>query len=69
MIGSKEGVLHVSLAFVNPGDKVLVPNPGYMAYTGVSRMLGADVVSYDLIADKGWMPDFNQLNALRLREE
>lgn len=61
LIGSKEGVLHVSLAFVNPGDKVLVPNPGYMAYTGVSRMLGADVVSYDLIADKGWMPDFNQL--------
>ena len=61
LIGSKEGVLHVTLAFVNPGDKVLVPNPGYMTYTGVSRMLGADVISYDLLADKGWMPDFDQL--------
>lgn len=64
LIGSKEGVLHVSLAFVNPGDKVLVPNPGYMTYTGVSRMLGADVKTYDLLADEGWMPDFDQLERI-----
>lgn len=62
LIGSKEGVLHVSLAFVNPGDKVLVPNPGYMTYTGVSRMLGAEIIPYDLKADEGWMPDFDQLD-------
>lgn len=61
LIGSKEGVLHVSLAFVNPGDKVLVPNPGYITYTGVSKMLGAEVIAYDLKADDGWMPDFEQL--------
>ena len=64
LIGSKEGVLHISLAFVNPGDKVLVPNPGYMTYSGVSRMLGAEVVNYDLLADEGWMPDFDQLERL-----
>lgn len=64
LIGSKEGVLHVSLAFVNPGDKVLVPDPGYMTYRGVSRMLGAQVISYDLKADEGWMPDFEQLERI-----
>lgn len=64
LIGSKEGVLHVSLAFVNPGDKVLVPDPGYMTYTGVSRMLGADVRTYDLLEDKKWTPDFAQLERI-----
>lgn len=64
LIGSKEGVLHVSLAFVNPGDKVLVPNPGYMTYTGVSKMLGADVINYNLKAEDGWQPDFDQLERL-----
>ena len=64
LIGSKEGVLHVSLAFVNPGDRVLVPNPGYMTYTGVSKMLGAEVINYDLKAEDGWQPDFDQLERL-----
>lgn len=64
LIGSKEGVLHVSLAFVNPGDKVLVPNPGYITYTGVNKMLGAEVISYDLKAEEGWMPDFDQLEKI-----
>ena len=48
LIGSKEGVLHTTLAFVNPGDKVLVPDPGYPTYTSLSKLLGADVVKYDL---------------------
>ena len=48
LIGSKEGILHVTLAFVNPGDRVLVPNPGYPTYTSLSKLLGADVVPYDL---------------------
>lgn len=64
LIGSKEGVLHISLTFVNPGDKVLVPNPGYMTYSGVSKMLGAEILNYDLLAEKGWMPDFEQLEKL-----
>lgn len=64
LIGSKEGVLHVSLAFLNPGDRVLVPNPGYMTYSGVSRMLGAEIVSYDLLEEKGYHPDFDQLEQL-----
>ncbi|MDE6755203.1 MAG: aminotransferase class I/II-fold pyridoxal phosphate-dependent enzyme [Muribaculaceae bacterium] len=64
LIGSKEGVLYVGLAFLNPGDKVLVPNPGYMTYTGVNRMLGAEVIPYDLNAESGWQPDFEQLEKI-----
>ena len=61
LIGSKEGILHVTLAFVNPGEQVLVPNPGYPTYTSLSRLLGAEVVYYDLREDNGWMPDWEQL--------
>ena len=64
LIGSKEGILHVTLALVNPGDKVLVPNPGYPTYTALSRLLGADVVHYDLTEDRGWQPDFEQLESI-----
>ena len=45
LIGSKEGILHVTLAFVNPGEQVLVPNPGYPTYTALSRLLEAEVVT------------------------
>ena len=61
LIGSKEGILHVTLAFVNPGDSVLVPNPGYPTYTSLSKILGANIVNYDLREDNGWQPDFDQL--------
>lgn len=64
LIGSKEGILHVTLAFVNPGDKVLVPNPGYPTYTSLSRLLGAEIVNYDLLPDNGYQPDFQQLEAM-----
>ena len=66
LIGSKEGILHVTLAFVNPGDQVLVPNPGYPTYTSLSRILGAEVVNYNLREENGWMPDFNELEAMDL---
>ncbi|EJW96013.1 aminotransferase, class I/II [gut metagenome] len=59
LIGSKEGILHVTLAFVNPGDQVLVPNPGYPTYTSLSKLLGAEIVNYDLKEDNGWLPDFD----------
>ena len=61
LIGSKEGILHVTLAFVNPGDAVLVPNPGYPTYTSLSKILGANVVYYNLKEENGWQPDFEQL--------
>ena len=64
LIGSKEGILHVTLAFVNPGDSVLVPNPGYPTYTSLSRLLGAHIVNYDLREDNGWQPDFDQLEEI-----
>lgn len=61
LIGSKEGILHVTLAFVNPGDEVLVPNPGYPTYTSLSKILGARVVNYNLREDNAWQPDFEEL--------
>ena len=66
LIGSKEGILHVTLAFVNPGEQVLVPNPGYPTYTSLSRLLGAEVVNYDLKEENGWMPDFDALERMDL---
>ncbi len=66
LIGSKEGILHVTLAFVNCGDKVLVPNPGYPTYTSLSKLLGAQIINYDLLEEKNWQPDFEALERMDL---
>ena len=66
LIGSKEGILHVTLALCNPGDKVLVPNPGYPTYTSLSKILGQEIVNYDLLEENGWQPDFDQLEKMDL---
>ena len=66
LIGSKEGILHITLAFVNPGDKVLVPNPGYPTYSSVSRLAEAEIIAYDLTEESGWEPDFDALEAMDL---
>ncbi|HBG58438.1 pyridoxal phosphate-dependent aminotransferase [Proteiniphilum sp. UBA1028] len=66
LIGSKEGILHISMTFLNFGDAVLVPNPGYPTYTSVSNLLRARVIQYDLKEDNGWQPDFDALEKLDL---
>lgn len=66
LIGSKEGILHVSMAFLNPGDGVLIPDPGYPTYSSVSHLVGAEVHTYDLKPENGWMPDFDQLERMPL---
>lgn len=66
LIGSKEGILHTTLAFCNPGDEVLVPNPGYPTYTSLSKILGAQIVNYNLREDNGWQPDFEELEKMNL---
>lgn len=66
LIGSKEGILHISLAFLNPGDSVLIPDPGYPTYSSVSKLVGANIVTYNLTEENGWMPDFRELEALDL---
>lgn len=66
LIGSKEGILHTTLAFCNPGDEVLVPNPGYPTYTSLSKILGAKIVNYNLREDNGWQPDFEELENMNL---
>ncbi len=66
LIGSKEGIMHISLAFLNAGDGVLVPNPGYPTYTSVSKLVGANVISYDLVESNNWMPNFEALEKMDL---
>lgn len=66
LIGSKEGILHITLAFVNPGEQVLVPNPGYPTYTSLSSLLGAEVIHYDLTEKNGWLPNFDTLEKMDL---
>ncbi len=66
LIGSKEGILHISLAFLNPGDGVLVPNPGYPTYSSVSHLVGAKLIHYELKEELGWQPDFDELEKMDL---
>ena len=66
LTGSKEGILLLSLAFLDKGDKVLVPDPGYPTYTSASRLCEAQILSYDLREEDGWMPDFDALEAMDL---
>lgn len=66
LIGSKEGILHISLAFLNPGDGVLVPNPGYPTYSSVSKLVEANLISYELKEDLNWQPDFDELEKMDL---
>ncbi|MFI3277479.1 MAG: aminotransferase class I/II-fold pyridoxal phosphate-dependent enzyme [Rikenellaceae bacterium] len=66
LIGSKEGILHITMAFINAGDGVLIPNPGYPTYASVSKLAQAEVFAYDLCEEGGWMPDFEALEKLPL---
>ena len=66
LIGSKEGIMHISMAFVNEGDIVLVPNPGYPTYTSVSNLVGAKIEYYNLDENKDWSVDLEHLKSLNL---
>jgi LL-diaminopimelate aminotransferase len=61
LMGSKEGIMHISMAFVNPGDEVLVPDPGYPTYSSVTNLVGGIVRKYNLVKEKGWFPDIESL--------
>ena len=66
LLGSKEGIMHISLAFLNEGDEVLVPNPGYPSYESVTKLVQALPVFYDLKEENNWQPDFVSLEKLDL---
>ncbi len=66
IIGSKEGIMYATLAFCNPGDKVLIPNPGYPTYTAVNKIFGTQIIYYDLLENNGWQPDFDALEKMNL---
>lgn len=68
LMGSKEGIMHISMAFLNKGDQVLIPNPGYPTYSSVTKLLEAEPVFYDLQAENQWQPDFEALEALDTRK-
>lgn len=68
LMGSKEGIMHISLAFLNEGDHVLIPNPGYPTYTSVTNLVGAVPVYYDLTEANAWEPDFEALEKLELEK-
>ncbi|PCJ97414.1 MAG: aminotransferase [Flavobacteriaceae bacterium] len=61
LMGSKEGIMHISMAFLNSGDEVLIPNPGYPTYTSVTKLVGGEPKYYDLEAENGWFPDLAEL--------
>ena len=63
LIGSKEGIMHISMAFVNPGDEVLVPDPGYPTYSSVTSLIGGNIRYYDLDEKNGWAPDLDKLES------
>src|SRR5690606_25673444 len=63
LMGSKEGILHISMALLNEGDEVLIPNPGYPTYTTVTNLVQATPVYYDLVEDNNWLPDIHALEA------
>jgi len=66
LLGSKEGIMHISLAFLNPGDEVLIPDPGYPTYTSVTNIVGAKPIYFDLCEENSWLPDIDKLNQLNL---
>lgn len=66
LMGSKEGIMHISMAYLNEGDEVLIPNPGYPTYQSVTRLLGAKHVFYELDEGNNWMPEITELEKLDL---
>lgn len=61
LMGSKEGIMHISLAFLNPGDEVLIPNPGYPTYLSVTKLVEANPVFYNLSEENSWFPNLSEL--------
>ena len=68
LMGSKEGIMHISMAFLNEGDKVLIPNPGYPTYTSVTKLVGAEPLFYDLSDANNWQPNYKELEAQDLSD-
>jgi aspartate/methionine/tyrosine aminotransferase len=68
LIGSKEGIFHISMAFLSKSDKVLIPNPGYPAYSSITKLIGNSVVYYNLSEKNNWLPEIDELKKHNLSE-
>src|SRR6195256_2241976 len=64
LIGSKEGIMHICMTYINDGDTVLVPNPGYPTYSSAAKLAGANVKNYNLKEQNNWLPDFDELEKI-----
>ena len=64
LMGSKEGIMHISMAFLNKGDQVLIPNPGYPTYSSITKILEAEPIFYDLVEENNWQPDWKYLESI-----
>jgi LL-diaminopimelate aminotransferase len=70
LAGSKEGIMHICMTYINPGDLVLIPNPGYPTYQSAAKLAGAQIAQYELKEENGWLPDFSELTDLiKLKQE
>ena len=67
LMGSKEGIMHISMAFLNKGDSVLIPDPGYPSYASVSNLMQANIISYNLNASNDWLPDYKEIEKQNLQ--
>lgn len=64
LIGSKEGIMHICMTYLNEGDEALIPNPGYPTYSSAVKLAGGKAVSYDLTQANDWQPDFEALEKM-----
>lgn len=67
LIGSKEGIMHICMTYLNEGDKVLIPNPGYPTYRAAAKIAGGELIEYNLIKENSWFPDFDLLEKSELK--
>src|SRR3984957_12028022 len=69
LAGSKEGIMHICMTYINKGDLVLIPNPGYPTYQSAAKLAGADLISYELREENNWLPDFEELKHLVMKKQ
>jgi LL-diaminopimelate aminotransferase len=69
LAGSKEGIMHICMTYVNKGDLVLIPNPGYPTYQSAAKLAGANLISYELREENNWLPDFEELKQLIMKKQ
>ncbi len=66
LMGSKEGIMHISMSYLDQGDEVLIPDPGYPTYSSISKLLEAKIIYYDLYENENWLPRLENLSKAKM---